>query len=291
MTALPDRKTIIAKIKETAGSLGNPHVTQAELQRHTGITRYQVYRRFSSHTALLQAAGLQTSANLRIPDDTLLRVMADVFRREKGVLTFHGFTRASPHSISAYLRRWGRWSSALGAFREWQEEHDPGFPYAEELTAPRPRGRPPGRRLQPSWSSLGGRHYGEALNFRGLLHAPVNEQGVLFLFATLAVDLGFLIEGLTLEYPDCEAKRRVGAAWERVRIEFEYQSRNFRNHRHDPEDCDLIVCWEHNWEKCPIEVLALKPLMAEALNGTLPVGSSVSHRSPSAPSPLGRGSG
>lgn len=44
---------------------------------------------------------------------------------------------------------------------------------------------------------------------------------------------------------------------QQVIIEFEVTSRMFD---HDPEKCDLIVCWEHNWKKCPsnIDVLELK---------------------------------
>ena len=29
-------------------------------------------------------------------------------------------------------------------------------------------------------------------------------------------------------------------------------------HFHDPEGCDLIVCWEHNWAESPLEVVELK---------------------------------
>jgi hypothetical protein len=65
------------------------------------------------------------------------------------------------------------------------------------------------------------------------------------------------------------AKRRVGRysidsvraeEWQNVRIEFEYESRNFRDHGHEAEECDLIVCWVHNWAECPadLEVIALK---------------------------------
>jgi hypothetical protein len=43
-----------------------------------------------------------------------------------------------------------------------------------------------------------------------------------------------------------------------VKIEFEYESRNFLRHMHDPNGCDLIVCWEHNWPECPLEVIELK---------------------------------
>lgn len=102
--------------------------------------------------------------------------------------------------------------------------------------------------------------YGNPINFRGLRHEPVNESGVVFLFGVVARELGFLVEALQAGYPDCEAKRQVGPGkWQRVRIEFEYESRNFRDHGHQPAGCDMIVCWRHNWPDCPehIEVLAL----------------------------------
>jgi hypothetical protein len=79
--------------------------------------------------------------------------------------------------------------------------------------------------------------YGPFLNFRGLQHAPINEQGVVFLFGIVAFDLGYVVEGIGTGYPDCEAKRSIGRdgdVWERVRIEFEYKSRHFRDHGHDP---------------------------------------------------------
>ncbi|MGC2697726.1 MAG: hypothetical protein WA738_18205 [Candidatus Angelobacter sp.] len=61
------------------------------------------------------------------------------------------------------------------------------------------------------------------------------------------------------EYPDCEATRKVDhERCQQVRIEFEYESRNFLVHLHRVEDCDLIVCWKHNWPECPLEVLELK---------------------------------
>jgi len=60
-------------------------------------------------------------------------------------------------------------------------------------------------------------------------------------------------------YPDGEAWREVEPGrWQRVRIEFEFQSRNFLQHFHDPSECDLIVCWEHSWPGCPLEVVELK---------------------------------
>ena len=101
--------------------------------------------------------------------------------------------------------------------------------------------------------------YGDFINFRGLQHAPVNEQGV-FLFGMICKELGYVVEIIKPGFPDCEAKRRIrgkSGMWQRVRIEFEFQSRSFKAHGHDPHQCDMIVCWEDNWPDCPIEVLEL----------------------------------
>lgn len=99
---------------------------------------------------------------------------------------------------------------------------------------------------------------GEPLNFRGLQHAPINEQGVVFLFGMVCRELGYLIEAVQTGFPDSEGKRRVDKQrWQRVRIEFEFQSSNFLKHGHDAELCDLVVCWEHDWRECPLEVLEL----------------------------------
>ncbi|HEV7674835.1 MAG TPA: hypothetical protein VGQ12_09920 [Candidatus Angelobacter sp.] len=76
---------------------------------------------------------------------------------------------------------------------------------------------------------------------------------------TLAKELGFMVIRLQSEFPDCEAFREVEPErWQRVRIEFEYDSRNFLAHGHKLDGCDLIVCWKHNWEGCPLEVVELK---------------------------------
>jgi len=99
---------------------------------------------------------------------------------------------------------------------------------------------------------------GDLINFRGLVYAPINENGVIFLFGKVADDLNMYIEEIKPGFPDCIGRRFVGKGWERVTIEFEYQSQNFKQHGHDPKKCDIIICWEHNWNECPIEVIELK---------------------------------
>ena len=98
----------------------------------------------------------------------------------------------------------------------------------------------------------------------GLAYEPVNEMGVMALFCMLSRQLGFVIESVQSAFPDCEAKMEVEPGrWQHFRIEFEYESRNFKDHRHDPEKCDLIVCWRHNWKDCPpnLQVLELSKVM------------------------------
>jgi hypothetical protein len=78
-----------------------------------------------------------------------------------------------------------------------------------------------------------------------------------------ASELGYTVETVATGFPDCTARRRVsGGLWESVRVEFEFRSKSFHDHGHDPAGCDVIVCWEHDWPACPLEVLALRPAVA-----------------------------
>lgn len=98
----------------------------------------------------------------------------------------------------------------------------------------------------------------------GLAHEPVNEMGVVLLFGMLAEKLGFIVESVQSSFPDCEVKWEVEPGrWQRLRIEFEYESRNFKDHGHDPRGCDLVVCWRHNWNNAPpeLEILELSSLL------------------------------
>ena len=106
--------------------------------------------------------------------------------------------------------------------------------------------------------------FGEFINFSVLQHAPINEMGVVFLFAALCEKLDFKVDQIRAEFPDCIARRKVrNDKWETVRIEFEYMSKGFLTHGHDRTGCDLIICWEHNWEDCEIEVISLKEVLKD----------------------------
>jgi predicted transport protein len=105
---------------------------------------------------------------------------------------------------------------------------------------------------------------GEPINFRGLTYAPVNEQGVVLLFGMLAKELGFHVQLVRQGYPDCKAVRYLGdGRYEEVNIEFEFRSSGFKAHLNEERKTDIIICWEHNWPDCPlnIEVMELRSLI------------------------------
>jgi hypothetical protein len=207
--------------------------------------------------------------------------MARVFKAHGGVCTVVQFDGQSRCCVGAYRRRFGRWRGILGAFRAWLEANGEAFPYMAELPGPTTGDHRPitgGTDPAVAGSPLGDRSfvagaeamtYGPPLQFREMLHAPTNELGVVLLFGMLCRDLGFRVEAVRAAYPDCEAKRcvdRQRERWQRVRIEFEYRSAQFRHAGHDPRGCDLIVCWIHDWAKAPVEVLELRAVVA-ALRG------------------------
>ncbi|HLW51208.1 MAG TPA: hypothetical protein VKW06_00055 [Candidatus Angelobacter sp.] len=147
----------------------------------------------------------------------------------------------------------------------------PGFDHGASLLDPEISRRPDSWMAWPAASRpfyRGRPVLGAPLILPGLAYEPVNESGVVFLFGMLAHRLGFRVECLQAGFPDCEATRQVQPGrWQRVRIEFEYESRNFLTHRHPATECDVIVCWRHNWADCPaeLEVVELRAVLAGGL--------------------------
>ena len=260
-----DRETIVKEIKRIARETGFNHVSKRKFESKSGINEYQINKHFESWNEAVKAAGLTPVDVSRIDDTELFREMKDVFVEFGGVCTQMKFDKLCEYSIAVYRKRFGQWNNILVAFKAWLEESGQEFPFLNQL--PTATNLPKveesilkekGKIKPVSWDSLGTSTYGSFLNFRGLQHAPVNEQGVVFLFGMVCFELGFVVESIRTGYPDCEAKRRVsqkGDKWERVRIEFEYRSSNFD---HDPNGCDLIVCWQHDWPECPLEVVELQ---------------------------------
>ena len=83
---------------------------------------------------------------------------------------------------------------------------------------------------------------------------PQNEQGTIVLFSKLAEELGYTFKEIGTRCPDAILEKD-GCP---VRVEFEFRSKAFQAHKHNPDDVDLVICWEDNWPSCPVPVLSLE---------------------------------
>ena len=78
--------------------------------------------------------------------------------------------------------------------------------------------------------------------------------------------LGFDAYHLQAGFPDMTIKLLDGT---KRTIEFEYESRNFEKHKHDPEMTDYIICWIHNRKvDDDVKVIELRKLVGKKLKIT-----------------------
>lgn len=264
------REKIITEIRRVAEFLKTSELSHRLFSQNSRVALSTVRYTFGSWKDALKAAGLKSAPQPRpvtIPDDELLQEIIRLTRELGKKPTESQLNSKGRFSVKPYRNRWHSFSNACKiAYAQFgfpQASHDPESLSSQEVRAvtstnptvvPQTIKHPDAQRRKKI-------QFGEPIDFRGLRFAPINEQGVVYLFGMISRELGFLIESLRTDYPDCEGKRCVDQErqrWEHVRIEFEYQSNNFREHGHQPDDCDLIVCWIHDWPECPIEVLELK---------------------------------
>ena len=269
------REQIIEAAKRAAAEVGGP-ISRSDFERITGISQYHVYREFpeGGWSEVKQLAGLERHPQHQetLTDDELLREFHRVASELVRIPTWAVFASRAEVSRETLSKRFGGLQGTLARYRDWLEANEPASPLLLELHAqsrhelPVPPAPPVATPSGPSWSKLSGPQFGPPVDFRGLRHAPINEQGVVFLFGMVSYELGFIVEAVHAAFPDCEAKRcidRRNERWQRVRIEFEFLSSNFRDHGHDPKGCDVIVCWEHDWPECPLEVVELRKVIGE----------------------------
>ena len=279
--AMPTKDEVITAIRECGRSLGRAP-SRSEFKSRSHMSEYRVLEHFPSWREAVRAAGLEADAsNVRLEDDVLLTDWGDLVRRFRHIPTRAQYRTEGKYSPGVFERHFGPWSAMPEKFRAFAKDN----PTWADVLALLPMDRRSSRSTSESgplpvagaaspistqasqlqYTKLIDRPtYGNPIDFRGLRHEPVNEGGVVFLFGMVARELGYLVEAVQAGFPDCEAKRQVGPGkWQRVRIEFEFESRNFRDHGHPPDGCDLIVCWRHNWAECPphLEVVELAKVM------------------------------
>jgi hypothetical protein len=276
----PDKKQILNSIAAVANELGHTP-SRNEFISRSGISLHFILQFFPSWNTAVRTAGLPLYfQNAKIPDHALLEDWGKVARKNPSIfrtrarLPRHVYLRQGKFSPHTFANRFGSWAGVPRAFRRFA---DGKRKWADVLSLIPPPGLHSSRSmrshsrpdvLSPAIPAKQLNHpalkdrtsYGNPTNFLGLRYEPVNEQGVVLLFGMLAENLGYRIEAMQTGFPDCEAVRQVAPnRWQRVRIEFEFESKNYRDHAHPATGCDVIVCWRHNWPQCPnhIEVLEL----------------------------------
>lgn len=82
-----------------------------------------------------------------------------------------------------------------------------------------------------------------------------NELGVIVVFAQTCQQYGWKINHIQIEFPDAIIQDKNGDTY---RAEFEFCSSNFKAHGHDLFGCDVIICWENDWNDCPLTIWSMK---------------------------------
>lgn len=239
-----------------------------------------------------------SGSGYKVELDELFRDWAGIARDLKKMPTIAEYERTSQYSVRPLITRFGSWTQAPNGLKQYAEEQGWAEEWKDVLAIVEVRGeqdKAPGglkqvrgpentrraRRFAARQADSGLKRameqasvagpddvnnsklqravYGPPMRPCPLVCGPVNEQGVVFLFGAMAEKLGFLVLRIQTEFPDCEALMQVEEdRWERVKIEFEYESRNFLKHMHEASGCDMIVCWRHNWPECPMDVVELR---------------------------------
>lgn len=266
------REEILAAIRECAARTGY-HPSFNELTRIMDVSMRRIRQLFGRYSRAVQEAGVEPQGPGReLTMDQLFNDWAGVVRKVGKVPSMDVYRRHSRYSVRPLVERFKFWSVVPRELKdyaerkclvsEWQDVIDITRTYLEKQK--RTTRTSVQRALQTFVPPVlsGCPVYGQPLIPTVLATAPTNEMGVVYLFGALASKLGFIVLRMQAEFPDCEALWRVEPnRWQRVRIEFEFESKNFLRHDHDVKQCDLIVCWTHNWPACPMEVLELSKVM------------------------------
>jgi hypothetical protein len=259
---------LTAAIVASAAKLGKTP-TRGELMKLAGATPRNVRKHFGSYQRAMEACGLEINgAGKKVEMQSLFQDWTGIVRTLKKVPSLVEYEQLSRYSVRPMLRMFGMWVNVPDGIKMYIEEKGLGDEYKDILDAIEYKATHEGGVTKMSAPTsvpiLKDRPmYGPLLQGCPLVFAPTNEAGVLYLFGAMSERLGFLVLLVQAAFPDCEAMRVVAEnRLQPVKIEVEYQSRNFLKHMHDLKGCDMIVCWEHNWPECPLEVLELKGVVS-----------------------------
>ncbi len=273
------RESIVQTLQNVAARKGKTVLSKQEVAAHIPISSVRFH--FGSLAKALDAAGLGVAGRdpstydpMRLSDDELFTSLWDVEQKIGHDPSFSEYrANRGRFSDKPFKNRFGKWQATLQHYRKWKAE---GCRAPQGPEAPLDNSDESSGQALGAVASVSGGHpqsnpcdrprrapqlLGEPIDFRGLRHAPINEQGVVYLFGMVSRELGFCVEALQQGFPDCEGKYlhdKNRKLWAKARIEFEFRAASFREHGHDENECDVIVCWENDWPDCPLRVVELK---------------------------------
>jgi hypothetical protein len=264
------KEEVIAATRDCAAKLGRAP-RYPELKKTSGVMLWDIRKSFGTYQRVLEECGLEgRGTGHPMSEQKIFRLWAETVRQWQKIPTQMEFEEKTERQCRVLGRRCGGWRKVPKRMLEFmrREQLEGEWKDVVELILKDLELRRRGAQVDGEATGaapakpkimVDAPMYGTPLLASPLSCAPINEMGVVFLFGAVARQMGFVVTRIQQEFPDCEALRQVEPGrWQRVQIEFEFASRNFLAHGHRAEECDLIVCWEHNWAGCPLEVVELK---------------------------------
>jgi hypothetical protein len=269
------KEEILTAIRACAEELGRiPTVADLKEMKRVGLRT--IRRFFGGYADALREAGFDPhGAGYRVDVETLFGDWAAIARRVGKLPSILEYNKHSRYSVGPLLTRFGGWTEVPRGLLQFARERELENEWGDVVKML--EAHEDSKRCTIKSSSTANARckkerpiYGTPLTPSTLVYAPTNEMGVVYLFGIMSGPLGMVVTRLQPEFPDCEAMREVESGrWQRLIVEFEYESRNFLIHKHDPDECDMIICWVHNWPECPegLEVLELSREMRRLAGG------------------------
>jgi hypothetical protein len=267
------KEEVIAAVQECATKLGHaPSAT--EFAKETTVGKKDIRKTFGSYSRLLFASGLERQGcGYMVTMESLFLDWAATARSLGKVPTMSEYELHGKYSVRPLTRRYNGWKAVAAGMREYILEQNLEGEWKDVLDII-PAEYQPKKQVARTFGPTTQRMcdpqvlhdrpiYGKPM-FAPFSFAPINEQGVLFVFGGVAHELGFTITRVQTGFPDVEAMREIGPnKCQPIKLELEYESRNFLAHMHPLDGCDGIVCWIHNWPECPLEVIELRKVVEE----------------------------
>ena len=189
------KESIVQILQNLAKSLGKDSLTKQQVQ--TVMPSSSIEYHFGSLGNSLEAAGLQRRSAIDVlneirpvalTDGDLFRSMLELEQRLGHPPGQNEYNSGGEYSAVTFRRRFGKWPNVLAHYRKWKSDNN-------VETARQASGADQDQPAQNT-SAKKGRHVtnmgvvrsartqrndGEPIDFRGLRHAPINEQGVVYL--------------------------------------------------------------------------------------------------------------